>query len=199
SCASEPPLTTDAAHALPTSPESVLIVEPDSSAGPLCATWPWNVPPAFGSPRPPPSARLPAGHVTVALPISPGLNVTVFASIVASDFAEQIANTLKSRVSWLRLSTDATQDLATSPVAVFAVVPVSSTGPLSSTTAKSGLVGPDCPAPPPTARVPAGQSTDALLLSSAGTESGFDWIVASELAEQTANTRNSRWAPPARL
>src|SRR4029078_12528572 len=116
-------------------------------------------------PTPPPTTRLPVGQDTTASPTSPGATDRGLVWIGASDAASsaQIAYTWKLRSVAPKLKTDAYQPSATSPVSVFAVVPVASTGPLDCTQPNGGLAASSCESPPPTARFPAGQSTDAPL------------------------------------
>jgi hypothetical protein len=143
-------------------------------------------------PTPPPTTRRPAGQLSLLSSLLPGSTERVpEASIVASEPAEQIAKTWKSRALAPKLKTDAYQPSATSPVSVFAVVPVASTGPLDRIQPNRGLVGSGWPSPPPSARWPAGQSTDAPSTVRGSTVNGFAAMVASELAEQIAASWNS--------
>ena len=102
------------------------------------------------------------------------------AATVASELGEQIAKTLNSRGALATFRTETYQLLATSPVAVLAVEPVSSRGPLTCTRAKGGLVAPLAPTPPPTTRVPAGHVAKLPADCEAGIANDFATTVASE-------------------
>src|SRR5215212_2936881 len=157
-------LCTTVYHCLAMSPLWVWAASPVESSG-LLATTPR---PEVGGPTgttPPPSARLLGGHTAQ----SPRRLLSVtwndlllsgtwkdFASIVASDLAEQIANTLKFRCciplpELPRLTTAAYHCLAMSPLWVLAEDPVASSGPLA-TTSRPEVGGPIWTTPPPTAR-----------------------------------------------
>src|SRR5581483_3253257 len=112
-----------------------------------------------------------------------------FVSIVASEPAEQSANTRYGVLS----VTAAAQERATSPDSVLAVSPLSSTGPLARTSKMLGTIAPVAPTPPLIARVPPGQVAAPSACPVLGTcgAIGLATIVASEVAEQMAKTRQS--------
>ncbi len=177
----EPMLATWTDHQLATSPDSVFAIWPVSSAGPLSSI---QLSPGAVEATPPPSARSPAGHCTAApLPAALSSTGNSFDSMVASEPAEQRANT-RYGVRW---STDTIQERATSPDSVRVVSPLSSTGAETSTLKPVTTIGPVAPTPPATARVPPGQVAAPLQMLLLG--SGVivpATTVASEDAEQIA-------------
>src|SRR5581483_6622782 len=125
---------------------------------------------------------------TVApVPAAPAATGNNFVSIVASEPAEQSANTRYGVLS----VTAAAQERATSPDSVLAVSPLSSTGPLARTSKMLGTIAPVAPTPPLIARVPPGQVAAPSACPVLGTcgAIGLATGIASDVAEQMPASR----------
>src|SRR5829696_3678335 len=128
---------TRAYQRLAMSPLTVLAASFVSASGPLaCTRTLLGGPTWLGEPlwtTPPPSARLLDGHFAYSSLAWFPERLKEVASIVASEVAEQIANTFKFRGSLEWFATAAYQRLAMSPLTVLAASFVSASGPLART------------------------------------------------------------------
>src|SRR5581483_5870566 len=127
---------------------------------------------------------------TVApVPAAPAATGNNFVSIVASEPAEQSANTRYGVLS----VTAAAQERATSPDSVLAVSPLSSTGPLARTSKMLGTIAPVAPTPPLIARVPPGQVAAPSACPVLGTCGAIG--LATTVASTGPLSNTSAWVP----
>src|SRR5215211_2110731 len=174
-----PRSSTRAYQRLAMSPLTVLAASFVSASGPLaCTTTLLGGPTWSGEPwtTPPPSARLLDGHFAYSSLATFPERLKGVASIVASEVAEQIANTFKFRGSLEWFATAAYQRLAMSPLTVLAASFVSASGPLAAT---APARRPLWTTPPPSARCWPGHTAYSSPILLGSTENGVASMVAS--------------------